>query len=180
MSQRKLSWARSWRLSWPRDAKTCAHSEHFNGVAIGGSRIRRGWETLAGPGSSFDTVSSSVIPTETSLDWEGSRSEVAEDDGKSDTGQFKSTISLDAEDNENLAVEGVNLSATADCSKLGSEGQALSLKLKSKSIRGSLEKVKSQSASGSPTSQWSYINKGRILSWTDCTEYGCCSSIACE
>lgn len=125
MSHKNLSWVRSWRLSWPRDAKTCAHSEHFKGVAIGGSRIRRGWETSTGPGSSFDTVSSNEMPTGALLDWEGSGSEVAEDDGKSDTGQFKFTISLDAEDDENSAVEGVGLSATADCSKLGSEEQAL-------------------------------------------------------
>ena len=153
MSQTNLSWVRSWRLSWPRDAKTCAHSEHFKGVVIGGSRIRCSWETSTGPGSSFDTVSSNKIPTGTSFDWEGSESEVAEDDGKSDTGQFKFTMSLDAEDDENSAVEGVDWSATADCSKFGSEEQVLSRKSKSKSTSGSIGRVKSQSASGSPTSK---------------------------
>ena len=125
MSHKNFSWVCPWRLSWPRDAKTCAHSEHFKDVAIGGSRLRCGWETSTGPGSSFDTVSSNEIPPGTSLDWKGSGSEVAEDDGKSDTGQFEFTISLDAEDDEDSAVEGVGLSATTDCSKLGREEQAL-------------------------------------------------------
>ena len=110
---------------WPRDAKTCAHSEHLNGVVIGGSRIPRDWETWTGSGSSFDTGSLNEIPTGTSPKWEVLGSEVAEYDGKSDTGQSKSTTSLDAEDDEHSAVDGVDLSATADCSKLGSEEQAL-------------------------------------------------------
>lgn len=125
ISHKNLSCVRAWRLSWPRDAKTCAHSEHFNGVAIGGSRIRCDWETLTGSGSSFDTVSLKEISTGKSLDWEGLGSQLAEDDGKIDTGQSKFTISLDAEDDENSAVEDVDLSATADSSKLGSEEQAL-------------------------------------------------------
>ena len=153
MSHDNFSWVRSWLVSFFGDAKTCAHFEHFKGLAIGGRRIRCGRGTSIGPGGSFDTGSSNGIPAGTSLDWEGSGSEVAEDDGESDTGQFKFTISLDAEDDENSAVEGVGLSAIADCSKLGSEEQALYWKSMSESISGSLEKVKSQSASGSPTSK---------------------------
>ena len=106
---------------------------------------------MIAPGSSIDMVSSSEIPTGTSLGWEISRSEVAEDDGKSDTGESKFTIPLDAEDDENSAVEGVDLSATAGCSKLGSEEQALWWKSKSRFNSGWLGNIKSQSASGSPT-----------------------------
>ena len=51
--------------------------------------------------------------------------EIAEDDGESDAGQPKFAISLDVGDEENSAVEGVELSATAGCSQLGSEEKEL-------------------------------------------------------
>lgn len=70
--------------------KICAHSEHFKVVTTGGSRIRCGWEASTGPGRFPETVPSNVVPTEPSLIWEESGSDVAEDDGKGGKDQSNS------------------------------------------------------------------------------------------
>lgn len=101
------------------------------------------------------------MPTETSLSGEDSGSEVAEDDGKSGWGEFEFTISLDAGDGENSAVEGVGSSATAGHSRLGSEEEAMSWKLKPGSIGGSLGMQNSPPASASQTSRSWFVKKRR-------------------
>ena len=121
-------------------------------------------------------VPSNETPTEKPLSWEGSGSEAAEDGGKSGRGGFEFTISLDAGDGEKPAVKGVGSSATADHSKLGSEEEAMSWKLKPGSIGGSLGKQNSPPASASQTPGSWFVEKGGNLSWSDCAGYGRCSA----
>ena len=124
-------------------------------------------------------VSSSEIPTGTSLDWEISGSEIAEDDGEGDTGESKFTIPQDTEDDENSAIKGVELSTATKYSKLGSKDQALSWKLKPEPFSGWLEKGKAPSASGSPRSKQESADKGQNMSWSGCTGYRCGSASVC-